>query len=107
VDLYEHQGKELFARYDIPVPRGIVATTAEDAARATEELGGRSVVKIQVQVGGRGKGELDDCYFLGPPLPLNGKLYALVDRADGSRVRVISASAQWPVRAVRRSLSDG
>jgi succinyl-CoA synthetase beta subunit len=56
VDLYEHQGKELFARYDIPVPRGIVATTAEDAARATEELGGRSVVKIQVQVGGRGKG---------------------------------------------------
>ncbi|HYZ14373.1 MAG TPA: ADP-forming succinate--CoA ligase subunit beta [Actinomycetota bacterium] len=56
MDLYEHQGKELFARYDIPVPRGIVATTAEDAARATEELGGRSVVKIQVQVGGRGKG---------------------------------------------------
>jgi succinyl-CoA synthetase beta subunit len=56
VDLYEHQGKELFARYDIPVPRGIVATTAEDAARATEELGGRSVVKIQVPVGGRGKG---------------------------------------------------
>jgi succinyl-CoA synthetase beta subunit len=56
VDLYEHQGKELFARYDIPVPRGIVATTAEDAARATEELGGQSVVKIQVQVGGRGKG---------------------------------------------------
>jgi succinyl-CoA synthetase beta subunit len=56
VDLYEHQGKELFARYDIPVPRGIVATTAGDAARATEELGGRSVVKIQVQVGGRGKG---------------------------------------------------
>ena len=56
MDLYEHQGKELFARYDIPVPRGIVATTAEDAARATEELGGRSVVKIQVRVGGRGKG---------------------------------------------------
>jgi succinyl-CoA synthetase beta subunit len=56
LDLYEHQGKELFARFDIPVPRGIVATTAEDAARATEELGGRSVVKIQVQVGGRGKG---------------------------------------------------
>ena len=56
MDLYEHQGKELFARYEIPVPRGIVATTAEEAARATEELGGRSVVKIQVQVGGRGKG---------------------------------------------------
>jgi succinyl-CoA synthetase beta subunit len=56
VDLYEHQGKELFARYDIPVPRGIVATSGEEAARATEELGGRSVVKVQVAIGGRGKG---------------------------------------------------
>jgi len=33
--------------------------------------------------------------------------HALVDRADGSRVRVISARAEWPVRAVRRSLADG
>jgi succinyl-CoA synthetase beta subunit len=56
VDLYEHQGKELFARYEIPVPRGIVATSGEEAARATEELGGRSVVKVQVAIGGRGKG---------------------------------------------------
>jgi succinyl-CoA synthetase beta subunit len=56
VDLYEHQGKELFARYEIPVPRGIVATSREEAARATEELGGRSVVKVQVAIGGRGKG---------------------------------------------------
>jgi succinyl-CoA synthetase beta subunit len=56
LDLYEHQGKELFARYEIPVPRGIVATSPKDAARATKELGGRSVVKVQVQIGGRGKG---------------------------------------------------
>ncbi len=56
MDLYEHQGKELFARYEIPVPRGIVATSREEAARATEELGGRSVVKVQVAIGGRGKG---------------------------------------------------
>ncbi|MEX2203033.1 MAG: ATP-grasp domain-containing protein, partial [Actinomycetota bacterium] len=48
MDLYEHQGKELFARYEIPVPRGIVATSGEEAARATKELGGRSVVKVQV-----------------------------------------------------------
>lgn len=33
--------------------------------------------------------------------------HALVDRADGSRVRVISANAEWPVRAVRRSLAAG
>jgi succinyl-CoA synthetase beta subunit len=56
VDLYEHQGKELFARFEIPVPKGIVATSPDEAARATEALGGRSVVKIQVQIGGRGKG---------------------------------------------------
>jgi succinyl-CoA synthetase beta subunit len=56
VDLYEHQGKELFARFEIPVPRGIVATSGEEATQATKELGGRSVVKVQVAIGGRGKG---------------------------------------------------
>jgi succinyl-CoA synthetase beta subunit len=56
VDLYEHQGKDLFRAIGIPTPKGIVATTPEEAAEATRELGGRSVVKVQVQVGGRGKG---------------------------------------------------
>lgn len=56
MDLYEHQGKELFAKHDIPVPHGIVATSAAEAAKANGELGGRSVVKVQVQIGGRGKG---------------------------------------------------
>ncbi len=56
MDLYEHQGKDVFRSHGIPTPRGIVATTAEEAAEATRELGGRSVVKVQVQIGGRGKG---------------------------------------------------
>jgi succinyl-CoA synthetase beta subunit len=56
MDLYEHQGKDLFRAVGIPTPRGIVCATAEAAADATRELGGRSVVKVQVQVGGRGKG---------------------------------------------------
>jgi succinyl-CoA synthetase beta subunit len=56
VDLYEHMGKELFARYEIPVPKGAVAATPTAAAHTTEALGGASVVKVQVQVGGRGKG---------------------------------------------------
>jgi succinyl-CoA synthetase beta subunit len=56
VDLYEHQGKELFARHGIAVPEGIVATTPEEARRACERLSGRAAVKIQVQIGGRGKG---------------------------------------------------
>jgi succinyl-CoA synthetase beta subunit len=56
LDLYEHQGKDLFRAVGIPTPRGIVATTPAEAAAATRELGGKSVVKVQVQVGGRGKG---------------------------------------------------
>ena len=56
MDLYEHQGKELFRAHGIVTPRGIVAESGEQAADATRELGGRSVVKVQVQVGGRGKG---------------------------------------------------
>lgn len=56
MDLYEHQGKDLFRAHGIATPRGIVATTPGEAADATRELGGRSVVKVQVQIGGRGKG---------------------------------------------------
>ncbi|HYJ61045.1 MAG TPA: ADP-forming succinate--CoA ligase subunit beta [Actinomycetota bacterium] len=56
MDLYEHMGKDLFRAHAIATPHGIVATSPEEAATATAELGGRSVVKVQVQVGGRGKG---------------------------------------------------
>ena len=56
MDLYEHQGKDLFRAQGIPTPRGIVAESPGEAAAATRELGGRSVVKVQVQAGGRGKG---------------------------------------------------
>jgi succinyl-CoA synthetase beta subunit len=55
VDLFEHQAKELFAEYGIPVPRGKVAHTAEDARALAAELTGRVVVKAQVKTGGRGK----------------------------------------------------
>ena len=56
MDLFEHQGKGLFAKHGIPVPEGIVARTPEEARRAAESLGGSAVVKVQVQIGGRGKG---------------------------------------------------
>jgi succinyl-CoA synthetase beta subunit len=55
VDLFEHQAKELFAEYGIPVPRGVVAHTVEEARAAAEQLTGRVVVKAQVKTGGRGK----------------------------------------------------
>lgn len=56
--LYEHQGKELFAKYSIPVPRGLLAATPEDAERAAQEMGGGAVLKAQLLVGGRGKAGL-------------------------------------------------
>jgi len=55
VDLYEHQGKELFKRFGIPVSEGRVASTPEEARAAAEEIGGQVVVKAQVLTGGRGK----------------------------------------------------
>jgi succinyl-CoA synthetase beta subunit len=55
VDLYEYQGKKLFARFGIPVSDGRLATTPAEARRAAEELGGQVVVKAQVLSGGRGK----------------------------------------------------
>jgi succinyl-CoA synthetase beta subunit len=55
VKLHEFQSKALFARYDIPIPRGEAATTPVDARRIARDLGRRVVVKAQVLVGGRGK----------------------------------------------------
>jgi succinyl-CoA synthetase beta subunit len=55
LDLFEYQGKELLRRFEVPVPEGRVATTPDEAAEAAERLGGKVVVKAQVQVGGRGK----------------------------------------------------
>ena len=54
--VHEFQAKEIFSRYGIPVPRGYVASTPEDAARFVSDLGGRGVVKAQVHAGGRGRG---------------------------------------------------
>jgi succinyl-CoA synthetase beta subunit len=56
VDLYEHQGKDLFAKHGIVLADREVVTTPRAAADATERFGGRAAVKVQVQMGGRGKG---------------------------------------------------
>jgi succinyl-CoA synthetase beta subunit len=55
VDLYEHQARDMFDAYGVPVPRGAVADTAAEAAERARELGGPVVVKAQVKTGGRGK----------------------------------------------------
>lgn len=55
MDLLEYQGKQLLARHGIPVPRGKVAATIDEAAAAANEIGYACAVKAQVQIGGRGK----------------------------------------------------
>lgn len=53
--LHEYQSKFRFADFGIPIPRGKLATTSDDAFRIAKEIGGPVVVKAQVLVGGRGK----------------------------------------------------
>jgi succinyl-CoA synthetase beta subunit len=55
MDLLEYQGKQLFARHDIPVPEGRHARTVDAAVAAAEEIGFPCVIKAQVKIGGRGK----------------------------------------------------
>jgi succinyl-CoA synthetase beta subunit len=55
MNLHEYQGRELFARFGIPVLPGQVADTPEEARDIAESLGGTVVIKAQVLVGGRGK----------------------------------------------------
>jgi succinyl-CoA synthetase beta subunit len=55
MDLLEYQGKQLFAKHDVPVPAGRHAATVEDAVAAADEIGYPCVVKAQVAIGKRGK----------------------------------------------------
>lgn len=55
--IHEYQGKEILARFGVPVPRSIPAFTVAEAVAAAEKLGGPVwVVKAQIHAGGRGKG---------------------------------------------------
>jgi succinyl-CoA synthetase beta subunit len=54
--IHEYQAKAILARYGVPVPRGEVAYTVEEAEAAARKLGGSVVVKAQIHAGGRGKG---------------------------------------------------
>ena len=61
MNIHEYQGKQLLSKYGVPVPRGHVAFTVEEAVKAAEELGGSVfVVKSQIHAGGRGAGRFKD-----------------------------------------------
>jgi len=55
VDLFEYQARDIFEQHGVPVLAGIIADTPAEARAAAEQLGGVTVVKAQVKVGGRGK----------------------------------------------------
>jgi succinyl-CoA synthetase beta subunit len=68
VKIHEYQGKAVLARHGVPVPRGKVAYTVDEALEAAKGLGFPVVVKAQIHAGGRGKGGgvklakgLDEC----------------------------------------------
>ncbi len=134
MDLYEHMGKVLFRAHGLSTPRGIVAFGADAAAAATRELGGRSVVKIQVQVGGRGTGggvelcETPDAAaaaagrmlgtdFKGFPvtrvlveelLPIASEFYTslLLDRARGDYLAMMTAEGGVDIEELARNRPD-
>ena len=134
MDLYEHMGKDLFRAHGIPTPRGIVADSADAAAEATSQLGGSSVVKVQVQVGGRGKaGGVALCRspdearyaaarmfaspFKGHPvtrvlveelLPLAREFYTsvLLDRSTGEYLWMLTAEGGMDIETLARDRPD-
>ncbi len=57
MNIHEYQAKQIFAKYGVPTPRGIVANTPDEAVKNAQELGGEIwVVKAQIHAGGRGLG---------------------------------------------------
>ena len=56
MDIHEYQAKELLANFGVPIPRGNVAYTADQAVYCAREIGGnRWVIKAQIHSGGRGQ----------------------------------------------------
>ncbi len=57
MNIHEYQAKQIFAKYGVPTPRGIIANTPDQAVANASELGGEVwVVKAQIHAGGRGLG---------------------------------------------------
>lgn len=58
MNIHEFEAKRIFASHGIPVPKGKVATSPQEAEQIAQELGGKVVVKAQIHAGGRGKGSV-------------------------------------------------
>src|SRR4026209_722146 len=102
--IHEYQGKELLRKYGVPVPRGIVARSPEEAYHAAKELGGDLVVvKAQMQAGGRGKGggvklarSADEAQAIARQM-LGMKLVTHQTGPEGREVRVLLVEEGLPI----------
>ncbi len=103
MNIHEYQAKELFDRFQVPSPKGKVASTPEEAAAAAAEFAGsKLVIKAQVHAGGRGKGHFKNGFKGGVHLiespeqaaefagkMLNETLVTLQTGEDGKLVRKV------------------
>src|SRR5947207_14802721 len=102
--IHEYQGKELLRKYGVPVPRGIVARSPEEAYHAAKELGTEVVVvKAQIHAGGRGKGggvklakSADEAKELARQM-LGMKLVTHQTGPEGKEVRVLLIEEGLPI----------
>jgi succinyl-CoA synthetase beta subunit len=102
--IHEYQGKELLAKYGVPVPRGIVARSPEEAYQAAKELCTEVVVvKAQIHAGGRGKGggvklakSADEARELARQM-LGMKLVTHQTGPEGREVRVLLVEEGLPI----------
>jgi len=102
--IHEYQGKELLKKYGVPVPRGIVARSPEEAYQAAKELGTDVVVvKAQIHAGGRGKGggvklakSADEARELARQM-LGMKLVTHQTGPEGREVRVLLVEEGLPI----------
>jgi succinyl-CoA synthetase beta subunit len=134
LDLFEYQGKQLFARYGISVSDGETAKTVDEAVAVAEKLGYPVVLKAQVQVGGRGKAggiqfakDADECrghaeYILGmdikghvvrlcwieKPVDIAQEYYAsfTLDRSAKQHLGMLSAQGGMDIEQVAADTPD-
>src|ERR687884_2284245 len=102
--IHEYQAKELLRKYAVPVPRGIVARSPEEAYHAAKELGTEVVVvKAQIHAGGRGKGggvklarSADEAQEIARKM-LGMKLVTHQTGPEGRQVRVLLIEEGLPI----------
>ena len=96
MNLHEYQSKQLFAKYGLPISKGLVARSIEEAIDATQSLASdRHVIKVQVHAGGRGKAG-------GVQLVSNEEeVRAFAQKWLGSRIQTVQTSGEGqPVEAL-------